>query len=268
MRLAVLGTGNMGSALIRGVLARGAAAKTSVIAWDTSPAARRRLPPGVKAVAPGAWFGKGSGPDVVLVAVKPGDLAGALEPLAEPSRKSPRTLWCSIAAGVPIARLEKVLGPGRRICRIMPNTPATVGLAASAFALNKACGPKDARAVQDLLSACGIAVQVPEKFMNAVTGLSGSGPAYVYLFIEALIEGGVTAGLPYRVARRLAVQTVKGAAAMVAQTEAAPAELKAAVMSPGGTTAAGLMALEEHGMKYGVIRAVVQATRRAEELGA
>jgi len=265
MRLAVLGAGNMGSALIRGVLA--SSSGVTVIAWDAVEAARGRLPAGVRAVPPDTWFARGGSPDMVVVAVKPGDVAGALKPLVEPSRQSAGTLWCSIAAGVSIAKIEQTLGSGRRICRIMPNTPAVVGLAASAFALNNACGPRDAEAVKNLLSSCGIAVQVPEKLMNAVTGLSGSGPAYVYLFIEALIEGGVTAGLPCDVARKLAVQTVQGAAAMVARTDSPPAALKAAVMSPGGTTAAGLMALEENGMKYGVIRAVVQASRRAEELG-
>jgi pyrroline-5-carboxylate reductase len=149
----------------------------------------------------------------------------------------------------------------------MPNTPALIGEAMSALTLNSQCDDNDAQIAEEILSACGKVVIVPEKLMNAVTGLSGSGPAYVYLFIEALIEGGVAAGLPYAIARECAVQTVIGAARMVEQTEENAASLKAKVMSPGGTTVRGLMALEKNKFKYSVIQAVTDAAARAEELG-
>jgi pyrroline-5-carboxylate reductase len=265
VRLAVLGTGNIGSALIRGVVAH-MGEGNEVCAWDSRAEALEGLPPRVRRQEPSTWFASGADPDTVLVAVKPSDAGAAMSMLGKLAA-GPGVLWVSVAAGVTIDSLELALGGKRRVCRVMPNTPAVVGKSASAFACNAMCDSGDVERVKALFGAVGTTVQVPEKLMNAVTGLSGSGPAYVYLFIEALIEGGVCAGLPYDTARQLAAQTVLGAAEMVAATTRAPAELKAAVMSPGGTTARGLMALEKSGMKYGVIQAVLDATRRAEELG-
>jgi pyrroline-5-carboxylate reductase len=264
MKTAVLGTGNMGSALIRGMDAA-LGDTVDIRAWDARPEAMDGLPARVRRAAPGTWFGGGADPDVVLVAVKPADVAAALQGFKDATPAD--VLWVSIAAGVRIAVYEEALGAGARVCRVMPNTPAMVGKGASGFALNKSCTARDEHTVRSILESVGMAVRVDEKLLNAVTGLSGSGPAYVYLFIEALVEGGVAAGLPYQSARDLAVQTVAGAAAMVAQTGETPASLKAAVMSPGGTTVRGLMALEKSGMKFGVIQAVVDAARRAEELG-
>jgi pyrroline-5-carboxylate reductase len=256
----------MGSAIIRGLLEH-EGSRVSVTAWDSRAEALAGLPDSVQRLAPDSWFGSAP-PDVVLVAVKPQDLAAALAPVAERARGCDSVLWCSIAAGVTIAAVESVVGAGARICRVMPNTPAVIGEGMSAYALNAACGDSEAAAVETILGACGRFVRVPEKSMNAVTGLSGSGPAYVYLFIEALVEGGVSAGLPHDTALQLACQTVRGAATLVQHTGDEPARLKAAVMSPGGTTARGLMALEQHGLKYAVISAVTDAARRADELGA
>ncbi len=265
MRLAVLGTGNMGRALIRRLLERGEGA-VELRAWDREPAARGELPEAVRWETPERWFSAGAVPEVVLIAVKPADVASAVSPVARCSG-SERALWCSIAAGVTIEKLEQFVGAGRRVCRIMPNTPALIGQGISAFAVNEHCTEQDARTVPEILGVCGEVVQVDEKQMDAITGLSGSGPAYVYTFIEALIEGGVSAGLPYGVARSLAVQTVRGAAAMVGSTDQPPAALKAAVMSPGGTTARGLLELEKNGFRFAVINAVVEAARRSKQLG-
>lgn len=266
MRAAFLGAGNMGRALIRGVCGHGGAG-TTVFAWDASADALKQLPPGARAIAPADWFTGSGAPDIVVIAVKPQDVGKALSELAPLAVANPAVVWCSIAAGISIVRLETALGAGRKVCRVMPNTPCLVGEGASAFAMNGACGAPDAALVRELFGSCGNVIEVAEKAMNAVTGLSGSGPAYVYLFIEALIEGGVTAGLTYDTARQLAVQTVRGAAAMVSESGQTPSALKAAVMSPAGTTVRGLMALEEGRFKHAVIRAVTEATRRAEELG-
>lgn len=266
VKIAVLGTGNMGSALIRGLLGR-YGGDVTVWAWDLREEARENLPAEVGWVSPTEWFAADTGPRIVVVAVKPQDMHGALDALTGPAADSARVLWCSIAAGVTITALEHILGDKRHICRVMPNTPALIGEGISAYALNAACSGDDGRAAEYVLSACGQVVRVQEKLMDAVTGLSGSGPAYVYLFVEALIEGGVAAGLPHDVARRLAVQTVRGAAGMIEQTGESPSVLKSAVVSPGGTTARGLMALEEHRVKYAIMRAVADAARRARELG-
>ncbi len=264
MNIAVLGTGNMGRALLRGVVER-LGQRVRVRAWDSRPEARQELGASVKVQPPAQWFGADA-VEMVVIAVKPADMDAALAQLKD-AGPGPDVLWVSIAAGVGSASLERVLGGKAHVCRVMPNTPSMVGKGASAYALNAACSDTDGQRVRTVLEAVGVAVRVGEKLMNAVTGLSGSGPAYVYLFIESLIEGGVAAGLPYDTARELAVQTVAGAAEMVARSTQTPAALKAAVMSPGGTTVRGLIALEKSGMKFGVIQAVVDATRRAEELG-
>jgi pyrroline-5-carboxylate reductase len=226
------------------------------------------LPDEAVVLAPEEWCDKENVPDAVFIAVKPQDIEESLLPFSsgiENGGFSP--LWISIAAGVSLSALEGHLSATARVCRVMPNTPALIGEGISAMATNSACSEDDAQIAEDLLSACGKVVRVPEKQMNAVTGLSGSGPAYVYLFIESLIEGGVAAGLPYATAKELAVQTVVGSALMVEQSEENANGLKARVMSPGGTTVRGLLALEQHNFKYAVIKAVTEATARAEELG-
>lgn len=266
MRIAILGTGNMGKALING-LDKNMGKNVDLLAYDVSSRALESLPKSVTVRQPGRWFGKGERPDAVVIALKPADIGPSLASLRDLAAKSPGVLWCSIAAGVTIEALEKHLGPVARICRAMPNTPALIGKGMTAFSLNGRCSAADVETAQTIFGSCGQTVQVDEKLINAVTGLSGSGPAYVYLFIEALIEGGVCAGLPYQTARACAIQTVLGAAAMVEQTGEEPAVLKSRVMSPGGTTVQGLMALEEQGVKIGVIKAVVAAAKRAAELG-
>jgi pyrroline-5-carboxylate reductase len=267
MRIAVLGTGNMGKALMTGLLSR-SGGDLSIMAYDINPKASESLPQRVSVCNPDSWFTETSCPDLVLISVKPGEIVTAVGPVASRASQYPEVLWCSIAAGVSIASLEKILGPSAKVCRAMPNMPALIGEGMTAFALNSRCSSVDAETAYYLFSACGKAVQVEEKLMNAVTGLSGSGPAYVYLFIEALVEGGVAAGLPLQVAKACALQTIQGAARMVERTGEDPAALKARVMSPAGTTVQGLMALEQHGFKYSVMRAVVDAAKRSAELGA
>lgn len=203
--------------------------------------------------------------EIVILAVKPQQMSDVLAEIA--SHVSEKHLVVSIAAGVPISTLLNSLGDKARIVRVMPNTPCLVGEGASAFALGGAADESDAGTVLEMLSTVGTAVQVKEQLLDAVTGLSGSGPAYVYQFIEALSDGGVRVGLPRDIATKLAAQTVLGAAKMVLETGEHPGQLKDAVTSPGGTTIAGLQALEEGSLRGVVMKAVVAATERSQQLG-
>lgn len=266
MKVAVLGTGNMGRALIAG-LKKAYGENVSIIAFDQIEKSLSGLD--VQVLQPHDWFSTNNTPDVVIIAVKPSEIGTALLAFSSVNEAEKlKSLWISIAAGVNIISLQSHFPSGARICRVMPNIPVLVGEGMSACALNVNCHKEDQRIVETVFNAVGKCVIVPEKQMNAVTGLSGSGPAYVYLFIEALIEGGVTAGLPYATARECALQTVLGAAKMVSETGENPNTLKTKVMSPAGTTASGLLALESHAFKHAVISAVVDATKRSEQLGA
>jgi len=171
-----------------------------------------------------------------------------------------------VAAGVRLAQLAAGLQTGVRLVRVMPNAPCLVGQGASAYCLGASVGTADSALVSKILSSVGIAFELEEKLLDAVTGLSGSGPAFVCVVIEALSDGGVRMGLPRSVATALAVQTVRGTAEMLAGGDH-PATLKDKVASPGGTTIAGLAALESHGLRAALIAAVEAATRRSIELG-
>ncbi|KAG7353637.1 pyrroline-5-carboxylate reductase [Nitzschia inconspicua] len=201
--------------------------------------------------------------DVVLIAVKP----NVVEDVCLEIRKvKSNALIISIAAGVQIKALEKHL-PGRRVVRVMPNTGCLIAESASGYAMGELCTSEDKEIVEAIFGAVGTAQEIKEILLNAVTGLSGSGPAYVYQFIEALADGGVRSGLPRDVAMQLAAQTVKGAAEMVLQTGEHPGSLKDKVCSPGGTTIAGVQALENGGFRAATIAAVTAATRRSMQLG-
>ena len=180
---------------------------------------------------------------------------------------TPNQLVASIAAGVALKTLCDTLGDETRIIRVMPNTPCLVGASAAAFSVGGTAGEEDSALVERMLSLVGIAFPVAEQLLDAVTGLSGSGPAFVYQIIEALSDGGVKVGLPRDIALKLSAQTVLGAAKMVLETGEHPAALKDAVASPGGTTIAGLHALEIGGLRGCLINAVEAATIRSRELG-
>jgi len=203
---------------------------------------------------------------VLVLATKPDAALPALQK-ERALLEQRKPLIISIAAGITIAALESALPPGARVVRVMPNTPSLVGAGASGFALGQHATDADAQIVTAILSSIGVALRVAEKDLDAVTGVSGSGPAYVFMFIEALADGGVRAGLTRTVAHQLAVQTVLGSAQLVRDTQRHPAQLKDQVASPGGTTIAAIHALENGGFRGVVMDAVLAAARRATEMG-
>jgi pyrroline-5-carboxylate reductase len=203
---------------------------------------------------------------VLVLAIKPQHMAHALAHLRPVVTAD--HLIISIAAGVSLATLEDGLGKDRRLVRVMPNTPALVGAGAAAYCLGPSVRDGDEAIVLACLNAVGRAFALPETLLDAVTGLSGSGPAFVFVIIEALSDGGVRVGLPRDVATALAAQTVLGAARLVLETGQHPGPLKDQVASPGGTTIAGLHALERGGLRAALIDAVEAATRRSAELAA
>lgn len=264
MKLGVIGCGKMGTALVEGAIRSGAVAAAQVKGVDPYPGAREQFQKSTGATVSGEVANLADC-TAVLLCTKPHDVRTALASLSPADNEG--LLVISIAAGVMVSALEEAAPEGVRIIRAMPNTPALVGKGAAAFCLGSRATENDASCARLLLGSVGLAVEVPERLMDVVTGLSGSGPAYVYLIIEALADGGVRMGLPRADAVRLAAQTVLGAAAMVIETGEHPAVLKDMVTSPGGTTIAGLAELERKGLRSALIEAVCAATKRATELG-
>jgi pyrroline-5-carboxylate reductase len=260
-----LGVGNMGAALARGVVNGGLVEAGAVTVFDLDSAKVLRLTAdlGVQAAASGAELLEKA--DTVVLAVKPQAMRQTLEALAPQVR--PEHLFISIAAGIPISMLESVLTNTYRFIRVMPNTPAMVGLGATGVAPGAGATQLDIENTLAIFSSVGLAVQVAESQINAVTGLSGSGPAYVFHLMEALAAAGQANGLAPEVAEKLALQTVLGAAVMARETGVAFAELRRQVTSPKGTTEAGLNALAEGGFVNLIEQAVTRATERGRELG-
>ncbi len=261
-----IGAGAMAEALIKSLTGGGSVPAGSIWASDVS---RNRLSHlnsryGINILENNTELVKKA--DIVIYAVKPFVLGDVLAEVS-PHVPVPGQLHISIAAGVPLGFIEERLPDGVPVVRVMPNTPSLVGAGASAYSPGKAAGPGDEQTVREILDWAGVSVKVPEHLMNAVTGLSGSGPAYVFLILEALIDGGVKAGLPRDTAAVLATQTLLGSAQLVRETGEHPARLKDMVTTPGGTTIAGLHVLEEGKVRATLMDAVLAAARRAEELG-
>lgn len=265
MTLGFLGSGKMSTALVQGVVKSGAASPSQIAVADCVAAAAQTLgaATGARVAATNAELAAAS--DVLVLCVKPTDALPALRDLGAALRGK---LVLSIVAGVPIAALEKAAGAEARIVRVMPNTPALIHQGAAAYALGGSATAEDAAVTEKIFGAVGVVVKVKEELLDVVTGLSGSGPAYVYMVIEALSDAGVLLGLPRDLALRLAAQTVSGAAQMVLETGRHPAALKDEVTSPGGTTIAGLAALEAGALRSTFLQAVRAATQRARELAA
>lgn len=265
-RWGFIGAGKMATALIRGMIRAGTATPATIFASDPLESARNALvaDAGVTVYDSNARVAHKS--DVLVLAVKPQSMPHVLAHLRPVV--TPNHLIISIAAGVPLQILASGLGDDRRIVRVMPNTPALVGEGAAGYCLGPAVRAGDEEIVTACLRSVGRAYPVPEPLLDTVTGLSGSGPAFVFVVIEALSDGGVRMGLPREVATALSAQTVLGAARLVLESGLHPGILKDQVTSPGGTTIAGLHALERGGVRAALIDAVEAATRRSAELAA
>ncbi len=255
----------MGEALTRGLLQAGIYAASDITLFDVDSARVESLATSLGVRAAHSALDAAQDADAILVAVKPQIIETALAPLRDVI--SPAQTVISIAAGVSTARLEACFSQHVPVVRVMPNTPALVGAAASAICGGKFAKSENIAVAKQLFEAVGIAIETDEKLLDGVTGLSGSGPAYVFLFIEALADGGVRAGLSRDVALKLAAQTVMGSAQMLLETGKHPGVLKDQVASPGGTTIAGIHALENGGFRGIVMDAVVAAANRSKELG-
>ena len=266
LRVGFIGAGQMATALAKGFIAATTVTPEAIVACDVVPAAGAKFVEQTRGRLVSTSREVARDSSVIFLAVKPQQMDQVFADLQEILR--PEHLIVSIAAGIPLKTLAAGLGPQVRLIRVMPNTPCLVGCGASAFSRGLNATPEDAALVQRLLSNVGLALEVPEKLLDAVTGLSGSGPAYVYQIIEALSDGGVRMGLPREIATKLAAQTLLGGAQMVLSTGQHPGTLKDAVTSPGGTTIAGLHELERGGLRGILMDAVEAATERAQELGA
>ncbi len=263
--LGFVGGGQMAEALIKGLLSKELLKPGRITASDLSEDRRNHLKEsfGINITSENKEAVTGS--EIVILAVKPQVMSIVLEDIGPVV--SSNHIVVSIAAGITIHSLEKRLPEGTRVVRVMPNTPALVQAGAAALCKGTVASPGDLDIVRQILEAVGKAVVVPEALMDAVTGLSGSGPAYVFTVIEGLIDAGVREGLPRTVAQELVVQTVLGAALMCQNTGKHPAELTAMVTSPGGTTVAGLHVLERAALRGILLDAVRAATERSRELG-
>jgi pyrroline-5-carboxylate reductase len=263
MKFGFIGSGKMASALVRGVTKSGAIPAELILVTDVLPVAAQQLATatGVTALPTNAEVA--SIAEALILCVKPQDAIGALRGIDTKGK-----LIISIVAGLTIAALREAAGASARIIRVMPNTPALVHQGAAAYALGDGATNEDAAVAEKIFGAVGKVVRVKEALIDVVTGLSGSGPAYIYLVIEALADGAVLMGLPRELALQLSAQTVLGAASMVLQTGEHPSVLRDQVTSPGGTTIAALEALEASGARAAFIAAVRAATERARELGA
>lgn len=264
-KIGVIGAGKIGSAIMRGVIGAGLVQKKQVMASDVSKTLRQSVAAdlGIEATPDNDKVCRFA--DIVILAVKPQIVDPVVREIAAKIGKT--KLLVSVAAGVPLARIEKNLAKGARVVRVMPNIPCVVGAGASCYAGGANAAAEDLERVGSILNSFGVGIPLEEKYLDAVTGLSGSGPAYVFLFIESLADGGVQVGLSRDVALKLALQTVYGAALMAIESGKHLGELRDEVTSPGGTTIAGLYALEKGGMRGTVMEAVLQATRRSQELG-
>ncbi len=262
-KIGLIGGGQMGEALIRGMIEAGLVTGSQLMVAEPDGNRRAYMEKTYCVNSTDSPSELCLHSDVIIMAIKPQVIEAVLSQYA--------ALWSgqlliSIAAGVTIAAMEKIVGKIRLI-RVMPNTPALVLAGASALSANKMATDEDIRLGMDIFSAVGTCVRLDEHLLDAVTGLSGSGPGFVFTFIEAMIDGGVLAGLPRPVARELVLQTVYGSAKLAIESGDDPAVLKAMVTSPGGTTITGIHELEKGGLRSTVMSAVEKAAKKSAELG-
>jgi len=263
--VAMIGGGQMALALAEGFCRAGLLSAGDIVVYDPHPPARERLVAAVPGVRFAATAGEAAAAAAfVFLAVKPQQATAACGEIAGSLRSA--SVLVSIAAGVTLASLARMAGTNR-VVRVMPNTPCLVGRGVSVVCQTADVPAAAATRIRDLLGAVGHVHEADEAQMNAVTGLSGSGPGFIALVVEALADGGVKAGLPRQLALALAVETLSGTGALLEQTGEHPAQIKDRVSSPGGTTIAGLAVLEQRGVRGALIDAVVAAAHRAKELG-
>ena len=264
-KIGFIGGGKMGEALINGILRAGLSSSDKIMVSDVD---KKRLQilekeAGIKTTQDNKKITSNS--DIIILAVKPNMMGSVLDELN--SEITSKHLIISIAAGIPLSFIESSLNKGCRAIRVMPNTPCLVGETAAGYALGKKATRNDGKLVGQILDAVGKSFLLEEKYLDAVTGLSGSGPAFIYVVIEALADGGVKMGLPRDVAITLAAQTAFGAAKMVLESGTHIGQLRDSVTSPGGTTIEGLHALEKGGIRNALIDAVETATKKSKSLG-
>jgi len=264
-KIGVIGAGKIGAAIMRGIVRAGLAGKDQVIASDVSAQLRDAVAKELDVTATADNGVLCDFADIIILAVKPQIVDTVAKEIAK--KLGNKKLLVSVAAGVPISRIEACLEKAARVVRVMPNIACVAGAGAAGFAGGSHATADDLEKVGAILNSFGVGMPVEEKYLDAVTGLSGSGPAYVLLFMEVLADGGVQVGLARDVALKLAMQTVYGAAKMALESGKHLGELKDEVTSPGGTTIAGLYAMEQKGFHGIVMDAVVNATRRSQELG-
>ncbi|MBK1835107.1 pyrroline-5-carboxylate reductase [Roseibacillus ishigakijimensis] len=267
MKLGLIGSGRMGRALVIGAMEAKAVNAEDVVAYDIESAAVDKLVQDHGVSGASTLREVVTTCDTILLCTKPADVPEVLREIATFGTDPNRILLISVAAGVTISSIENFIFSHARVIRAMPNTPALVGKGAAAFSPGSNATQADIDFVTKLFGSVGKVVEVPEKLMDAVTGLSGSGPGFAYLMIEALADGAVASGLPRDKALELASQSLLGAAAMVQESGLHPGMLKDMVTSPGGTTITGITVLEKNGFRSAVIEAVRAATNRSIELG-
>jgi pyrroline-5-carboxylate reductase len=265
MKIGFVGAGMMAEALMKGIIAAWVTTAEDIVASEIVPARREYITRTLKVrtTTDNAEVVRSS--DVIIMAVKPQQMGSVLEEM-KPILTS-NHLLISIAAGIKLDFIEKHVNGGVRVVRVMPNQPCQVGASASCFALGKSAKNEDKETTQKILNSVGIAFALDEKYLDAVTGLSGSCPAYMYMIIEAMADGGVMAGLPRDVSIKLAAQTMYGAAKTLLETGKHPGELKDMVASPAGTTIEGIRVLEEYSIRAAFIDAVEAGAKRSQELG-
>ena len=265
IKFGFIGAGNMAEALVSGMLNGGLAQPSAIRVTDVSSLRLRHFQDSYSVTSCSENVALAQWTNVIVLCVKPQTMDQVLSEIR--TKLSSGQLVISVAAGYPIKRIQDQLGKDVAIVRAMPNTPAVIRLGVTAIAGGHGLDSRQIQLAQEMFESVGNTVMVEESLMDAVTGLSGSGPAYVYLMIEALADAGVRVGLPRTTAHVLATQTVLGAAKMVEVSGEHPAVLKDRVTSPGGTTIAGLRELEAGGLRATVIKAVEAATNRSVELG-
>ena len=263
-RIALIGAGAMGSALAKGLISARKINADQIIACDIEKGRLDAISIETGVSVTSSLKEAVSFGDIIILAVKPNTMPALLSDIA--SYISADKLVISIAAGITLEFIQGYFEPNLPIIRAMPNTPCLIREGVTGYSLGKYAGASHSKIAADIFEAVGTAIELPESMLDAVTGLSGSGPAFIYIAIEALADGGVKMGLPRAHALKIAAHTVLGAAKMVLTENKHPGELKDAVASPGGTTIAGITALEKSGFRASLISAVEAAAKRSEEL--